>query len=364
MTMAAGRAFEVRQDSPQGPTRVVVDPVRDPGAGEVLMAVERFGLSSNNLSYAMLGNAFGLNYWKPFPAEEGWGRVPAWGVARVLAGDPAVAQPGDRFVGFVPMADQMLLRARATSDGLEDVSPERAEMLPLYRTMRRVASDATWREDLLAVNLLLRPAYPAAALLDDELGSAGAASVVLTSATSKTALMTGRLLTLHGVQTLGLTSDRHRASAEATGAYDRVLSYDEVTRLPARSTVLLDVAGNSSTTRAIHNQLGDHLDRSLAIGGTHTQATPDDPSSAPPLTPPQELYNTGAREAERAQTLGQDGVQALEDRARDVLVPWAAEWMSAETVSGPDALQEAWGALCRGTLVSSPLGGTTVVPVP
>lgn len=362
MTRTGGHAFEVRLDSPLEMGRVVPDPVSEPGAGQVLLVVERFGLSANNVSYATLGNAYGLNYWKPFPAGEGWGRVPAWGLARVVAADAAVAQPGDRFVGFVPMAEHMVLQARATPGGLEDVSPQRAEMLPIYRTMRRVSSDPTWREDLLDVNLLLRPAYPPAALLDDELGSAGAASVVLTSATSKTALMTGRLLTLRGVRTVGLTSDSHREAAEATGAYETVLGYDEISRLPPGPTVLLDVAGHPPTTQQVHARLGKDLVRSLVIGGTRAQDTAADTSSSAPAAPPQELYNTGAREAELAEILGQHHVQVLEDKARDTLIPWAASWMSIDTVRGLGALERVWLQLGQGSLTRSPLRGTTVVP--
>lgn len=67
--------LEVALADPLRETRVVSEPVHDPGQGGLLLAVERFGLSGSNITYAQVGNQFGLGYWRPFPAEDGWGRV-------------------------------------------------------------------------------------------------------------------------------------------------------------------------------------------------------------------------------------------------------------------------------------------------
>ena len=60
-----------------------------PGAGErplepgrVLLKVERFGFSANNITYATLGEV--MSYWDFFPGPSGWGRVPVWGFATVV----------------------------------------------------------------------------------------------------------------------------------------------------------------------------------------------------------------------------------------------------------------------------------------
>lgn len=212
-------AIEVALAAPLQATRIVTEQLAEPSAGELVLEVERFGLSGNNVSYAKLGNQFGLGYWRPLPAEDGWGRVPAWRVARVVAGDPALADIGERFVGLVPMAQRMRLHAVRTGSGLMETSASREGMLPLYRQMRRVGTDPTWREEYLDVNIVLRPAYPPpTALLDDELKVDGTPAIVLTSATSKTALMIARLLTQRGLRTTGLTSPRH---VEAPGGDTR-----------------------------------------------------------------------------------------------------------------------------------------------
>ena len=72
--------------------------------GEVLLRVDRFGLTANNITYGVVGDLMG--YWNFFPAPEGWGRIPVWGFADVVAsratgGVPAVCaraphRPGER----------------------------------------------------------------------------------------------------------------------------------------------------------------------------------------------------------------------------------------------------------------------------
>lgn len=61
--------LEVLRDRPLERTRVAVETLPAPGPGQVLLAVDRFGLSSNNLSYALLGDMLG--HWAPFPAADG-----------------------------------------------------------------------------------------------------------------------------------------------------------------------------------------------------------------------------------------------------------------------------------------------------
>lgn len=349
--------LEVNLADPLHVTQVVHEEIAEPQDGQLVLSVDRFGLSANNISYALLGNQFGLNFFKPFPAADGWGRVPAWGIARVLAGDPTLADVGDRFVGYVPMADHMVLHARPTDSGLVDTSALREGMLPLYRRMRRVSTDPVWREDLLDLELLLRPAYPPAALLADGLHEQSVTSVALTSATSKTALMLGRLLTERGISTTGLTSPSHLEAAASTDAYTRVLSYDDVVALILAPTVLVDVAGNPEVTRAIYTHLGPQLKRNIVVGGTHHDAAPDfDAGSPSALTPAPELFNTGRREVELAESRGEQYPTELEDTARKLLLPWAVRWLRIHTYTGPEDVERAWRELSRPSK-GSPLTG-------
>lgn len=70
--------------------------------GQVLLRVDSFGLSTNNVTYAALGDALG--YWRFFPAPEGWGRVPVWGFADVARSRHPDLAEGERVFGFLPMS--------------------------------------------------------------------------------------------------------------------------------------------------------------------------------------------------------------------------------------------------------------------
>lgn len=73
----AASVLEVDRERPLSDTRVVSENLPEPGPGQVTLDVEAFGLSSNNISYALLGDLLG--HWRPFPAAGRWGRAPAWG---------------------------------------------------------------------------------------------------------------------------------------------------------------------------------------------------------------------------------------------------------------------------------------------
>ena len=70
-----------RRDWSQG--RFETAPIGDLEPGQVLFRVDRFALTSNNISYCAAGDM--LDYWGFFPAEEGSGRVPVMGFADVIA---------------------------------------------------------------------------------------------------------------------------------------------------------------------------------------------------------------------------------------------------------------------------------------
>ena len=60
-----------------------VAPAAELAEGEALLAVERFSVTANNVTYGAMGDAFG--YWQFFPAPDGFGRIPVWGFATVVA---------------------------------------------------------------------------------------------------------------------------------------------------------------------------------------------------------------------------------------------------------------------------------------
>ena len=86
--------LEVRKDN-WSETRVVeATSAAKLAENEVLFKVDRLALTANNISYAGTGDSLG--YWGFFPAEEGWGRIPAMGWGEVVASAHPEVPLGER----------------------------------------------------------------------------------------------------------------------------------------------------------------------------------------------------------------------------------------------------------------------------
>src|SRR5436305_14631946 len=99
--------------------------------GEALLAVDKFGLSSNNITYAKFGEA--MSYWRFFPAEEGWGHMPVWGFAVVSESREEMLKEGTRVYGYLPPASELVVApARVDERGFRDAAEHRAELPGAY----------------------------------------------------------------------------------------------------------------------------------------------------------------------------------------------------------------------------------------
>src|SRR5262245_1427120 len=115
---------EVRRDDLRQ-VRVVERPDPEPADGEVVLAVERFGFTSNNVTYAVLGDF--LRYWEFFPREEGWGQIPVWGFGEVVASASGELDVGARLFGYFPMSTHTTMTpANADETGVGDATEHRS----------------------------------------------------------------------------------------------------------------------------------------------------------------------------------------------------------------------------------------------
>ena len=198
----------------------------EPSTGSVLCRIDSFALTANNVTYAVVGDMIG--YWKFFPStDEGWGRVPVWGYADVVASSHPEVAVGERYYGYWPMSSHVLLEPTAVGPhGLTDGTAHRASLPAVYNRYQRVAEEGD--DDAEARQALLAPLFATSFLIDDWLGEHdlfGAGVVVLSSASSKTALGLAHLLKEHRRgEVTGLTSAAHVDFVASTGAYDHVLS--------------------------------------------------------------------------------------------------------------------------------------------
>jgi NADPH:quinone reductase-like Zn-dependent oxidoreductase len=265
--MSAWDALIRKSDLREVEVRASDTPDRALADGEVLLAVERFSLTANNITYGAMGDAFG--YWKFFPAPDGQGRIPVWGFATVVKSNAPDVAEGLRLFGYLPMSTHFTMRLAKGRHGYVDTAPHRAELPPTYNAYAEAPADAL--DDHRA---LLRPLLMTSFLLDDFLGEdAALTTLVLSSASSKTAMGLAWFARRRGLTVIGLSSPANLEHLAALGLYDCILPYDEAGELKTGgSTAYVDFAGNRAVTATVHTALGDSLTRSLIVGGTHWEA--------------------------------------------------------------------------------------------
>ena len=265
--------LEVRKDQ-WSDTRVVTEPLStELSENEVLLKIDSFALTANNISYAGAGDLLG--YWRFFPASEGWGRIPAMGWAEVIASAHPNIQTGERVWGFFPFSTHLqILAGSVKPDGFHDISAHRADLAPVYARFERASANPIYdaaREDR---DSLLRGLFMTSWLVDDFMDvnkCFGANACLITSASSKTSIALGYCVKKRGaMKSIGITSPGNVAFCEALGCYDRVVTYDAVATLDASEpVVVVDMAGSASVLSDLHHHYGDNMKYSCRIGATH-----------------------------------------------------------------------------------------------
>lgn len=267
--------------------------------GQVRLRVHSFALTSNNITYAVFGDA--MNYWDFFPAAPAddttdgtitWGRIPVWGFADVVESRHPGVPVADRLYGYLPMSTHLVIEPDHIDDGgCVDVTAHRRDLPPVYNRYLRTSTDPAYDTKHEDAYMLLRPLFGTSFLLDDFLEEQqfyGARAIALSSASSKTAIGLAALLSARAgrpYEVVGLTSASNRAFVSGLGYYDRVVTYDELGGLPAdQPLVFVDMAGSSAVRDAVHRRCGDQLRYSCAVGLTHMEmipAAPDLPGPTP-----------------------------------------------------------------------------------
>lgn len=344
---STGWALEVAREDLSRTSLIDVD-VPEPGQGEAVLRVDRVGLTANNVTYGVLGDAF--SYWQFFPASDGFGRVPLWGFSEVVASTVPGVGVGQRLYGYLPMASHLVVQpVRVDERGFRDGSPHRADLPSPYNAYALTTGDAAYepgREDL---QVLFRPLFFTSFMLADQLEDNdvyGARTVLLSSASSKTAY--GSAFLLHGgpAEVVGVTSASNLAFTESLGCYDRVLSYDDVETLPTDvPTAYLDLAGSTPLRRQLHTHLGDALVKDLVVGVTQQDTSPagtlDGPRPAAFFAPDQMTKRTA--------DWGRAGLDERFGQAWQRFAPKVERWVDVVVSQGPEALRDVWLEVLGGT---------------
>ena len=268
--------FEVRKND-LSKSRVTSSDVPALHDGEVLVEVDRFALTANNVTYGIVGDKLG--YWNFFPAESGWGIIPVWGFADVVDTKHADIKKGERLYGYFPMGTHLVIRPGNISENrFSDVSVHRAELSPVYNSYVRVNNESYYDEAMDNERMLLFPLYATSFCLSDFLKDNdcfSATQIIIPSASSKTAIGLAYALRADEVsQTcVGLTSPGNREQVESLGLYDVVAVYSALSDIDTtQASVIVDMSGNGAVLSELHELLGENMKFTSNVGLTHFDA--------------------------------------------------------------------------------------------
>lgn len=325
-------------------TRILEAPLAGLTEGSVRFRIERVALTANTVTYAVTGDQLG--YWNFYPADAGWGRVPAMGWARVVESKCDGVPVGGRYYGWYPIARHVVVQAVATSDGLRDEGTHRAANAPVYRSFTRTDRDAFYEagQDAEDRHALLRGLFITSFLADDFLadsGYFGASQVLLLSASSKTAIALAQCAAARKLgKVIGLTSHRNLGFVTKLPWYDSAVTYEDIESLPADvDTVSIDMSGNGEVLARVHAHYGDRLKHSMVIGRSHHDAPP----RAAAMPGPRPAFFFAPQQVKKR--IGDWGVAGYQQRLATALhdfVSASRDWLTVQRFDGPEEVTAAW----------------------
>jgi hypothetical protein len=310
----------------------------------LLVGVDRFAFTANNITYATLGDE--MKYWQLFPAPKDFGNIPVWGFGEVLASKHPDIAVGERLFGYFPMATHLLIEAGGVSKrALRDIAAHRQGVSPAYNVYARVGDDPSFAGLAGDCEALLRPLFMLSFLVDDFLTENdffGARGVMLSSASSKSAIGLAHLLHSRrkNVRVIALTSPRNAAFVTSLGVYHEVVTYDRVTSLWAdEPAVFVDMAGDSGLRARLHHHFGARMKYSAQIGLTHRKPDADEPA-LPGAKPKWFFAPDQIRKC--AKKWGPGGVDARFSAAWAEFAPTLGGWLKVTESRGPDTVRQVY----------------------
>ena len=331
-------------------------------AGQARLRIGPFALTSNNVTYGAFGDA--MHYWDFFPTgDSASGCIPVWGFATVSESLADGVDVGERFYGYWPMADEVVVApVRVVDEGFVDGAAHRASLPAVYNRYVRCSNDREYRVDHEALIALLRPLFITSFLIDDFLADNaffGASTVLVASASSKTAYGLGFCLARRrgspgAPEVVGLTSTRNVAFTDRLGCYDRVVAYGDVASLPVDArAVYVDMSGDAALRAAVHGHWQDALAYSCSVGGTHWQSLGGGKGLPGPRPA---LFFAPDQIKKRVAEWGADGLQ------QRLASAWAAfvarvgagerPWLRVVAGSGRGAVERTYGDLLDGRVAA------------
>ncbi|KAF9528364.1 hypothetical protein CPB83DRAFT_813960 [Crepidotus variabilis] len=275
----------------------------------VLLRMDKFGFSANNITYQALGEHAHFRYFDFHQAPESanpqcsaktHGVTPVWGFGTVINSTHPKIKNGERVYGYLAPTRYLLLPV-----GPADVNKFAfyvprlhlpADRRP-YNQILRCESDPQYTPNPVVEDLtmLYRPLFWTSYWCEDWLHTSGyrgdASAIVISSASAKTAFCLAYLINKRlergeiksGTKIIGLTSRRNLAFVKRLRFYHEVLDYDNFTSSPTfqaprnQRWIYVDVAGNDELNARINSYFASpythHLAACVQLGLTNMLPT-------------------------------------------------------------------------------------------
>jgi len=328
------------------------------GEGEVLFRIDRYAFTANNTTYAVLGDM--LKYWNFFPADEENGIVPVWGFAEVVASKNEAINIGDYYYGYYPMSTYLKVEpVKNTNFGFVDGAAHRQEMAAIYN-FYELTKNVMSQPLVLDYAPIFRPLFTTGFLsyyFLKETNFFNAKNIILTSASSKTALAQAYMLHQNAIEDgnniIGLTSLKNKAFVEQTGFYNQVLTYNQVDQIPIDDAIIIDFTGRGSLINEIFEHLGDHLKYASMIGLTDWQA-----NRSNIVFPKAKMFFAPGVAQEYGKKWGQGELMKRIGNSLHSFLPIAKKWMDVKYTDNHDDLAKLYMDTMEGNV--SPATGCLV----
>ncbi|KAH9478709.1 hypothetical protein JR316_0009169 [Psilocybe cubensis] len=281
---------------PDNPSLVASHIPNDIPTNHVLIKVDRFGFSANNVTYQALGEHPHFRYFDFHPAPESddgksssktHGLIPVWGFGTVVKSSHPKIKNGERVYGYLAPTRYLLLPV-SPSDVNKFAFYVPRPHLPAdrrpYNQILRCEADPHYipTPDAEDLTMLYRPLFWTSYWCEDWLHSSrykgGASTILISSASSKTAFCLAYAISKRirkgeadpNTRVIGLTSRRNVNFTKKLGLYHEVLDYGSFTSAASlqghrdERWIYIDVAGSDDLNKVINSHFASPYTPQLA----------------------------------------------------------------------------------------------------
>jgi hypothetical protein len=340
------------------------------GDDEVLVKIDKFALTANNITYAVVAEQIG--YWQFFPPHphnteteddlRDWGVLPVWGYAEVVKSNHSEVPVGERLFGYFPPATHLLLKpSKVGATSWLDASEHRAALPAAYNVYRKVESEPGYNKSFEDDRMLLYPLHITAFALYDYFQSNdwfGASQLVMISASSKTStgLAYGLQNDANAPSQVALTSSRNVKMVEGLGVYDQTLSYQQISDIDAsKPTLIVDMSGNGQVLNDLHKHLGDNMKFCSNVGVTHWKEMKTGPDF---IKSRSEFFFAPTQMQKRIKEWGMEGFEKESGKYLAHSISKSREWLKMTDIDGLKGMAAIYPDVCEGRV--APEAGLTI----